>query len=149
MNNSSTAKVNTTSKISSRRGKKPQESLNKTVALDPAKTNDEQNLNISKGAQVLLLPVQAKLQETSVSTPLPGNRPIDASNLQVLGTIFASGERPIFASTIKVWHTMSASGERPISSSSLQLSGTAMIMENRPIASNHLDDAEDLIDYLD
>jgi hypothetical protein len=100
---------------------------------------------------------QIKLQETpkqeapkaSESTPLPGNRPIDSGNIQVLGTISVMGERPIVASNMKVWDTISVSGERPIAVSSLQMADTQMIMGNRPIASNYFDGDEDLMGYLD
>ena len=156
MSNSTTAKVNAKSSTSSRQSKKSQESnLKNTVTVDSTETHKELSLNTDKGAQVIAMP-QVNLQETSkhgnsvISVlPLPGNRPIDSSNIQLLGTISAMGERPIFASTMKVWDTISVSGERPIATSSLQLSDTRMIIGNRPIASNYIDGAENLMGYLD
>jgi hypothetical protein len=91
-----------------------------------------------------------KQQASQVSLPpLPGNRPVDAGNLQVVGTISAMGERPIFASNFEVTDTITVSGNRPIASSNLQISETAMIMKNRPIATNNLDGDRDLMGYLD
>lgn len=158
MSNNATAKVNNSSSTSSRRSKKTQEvNLKSLVAVDSLETLQKSSVNTSNGTQVIAMPVPTNLQEaathtssqTDLTTPLPGNRPIDSSNLQVLGTISAMGERPIVASNIKVWDTITLSGERPIATSSLQLSETAMIMGNRPIASNYLDGAEDLMGYLD
>lgn len=158
MSKSSTAKVNATSKTTSRKSQKNQEiSLSNTVMLDPPETHEEPSSKTNNGVQVIAMPVQTNLQQTSIQETiqlsvlnrLPGNRPIDSSNLQVLGTISASGNRPIFASNMKIWDTMTASGERPIASSNLQFSDTEMIMGNRPIAANDLDGAEDLMGYLD
>jgi hypothetical protein len=128
------------------------------VTVDSVETQELQSLKTDKGAQVIAMPVQvkslenpkAKTLQTSSPNPLPGNRPIDPSNLQVLETVSAMGEnRPIVASNIKVWDTLTVSGERPIATSSLQISETGTILGNRPIASNYIDGAEDLMGYLD
>ncbi len=157
MSNSTAAKVNSNSNTSSRKSKKSQEvNLHNTVTVDLPATQEKPSLIKDKGTQVIAMP-QIKLQETpkqdtaqvSTPSPLPGNRPIDSSNIQVLGTISAMGERPIVASNIKVWNTITVSGERPIASSNLQLSETQMIMGNRPIASNYMDGDADLMGYLD
>jgi hypothetical protein len=149
MANSTATKANSSGNTSSRRSKKSQEvNLNNTA--------EESNSHIDKGAQVIPMP-QLKLQETpqqeatevSAPIPLPGNRPIDSGNLQVLGTISAMGQRPIVASNIEVWDTITVSGQRPIAKSHLQISETAMTMGNRPIASNYLEGNEDLMGYLD
>ena len=155
MSNSTAAKVGTTSSTSRRRTKKSQEvEVKSPVTVDGAETQQESSVNADKGAQVIAMP-QLKLQEApkegdvkgSVS-PLPGNRPIDSANIQVLGTI-SSENRPIVASNIQVMDTISVSGERPIAASSLKANTTQMIMGNRPIASNYLDAEEDLMGYLD
>ncbi len=157
MSNSTATKVNSNGNTSSRRSKKSQEvNLNNTVTVDNPATQKELNLKTDKDSQVIAMP-QLKLQETpkqeatqiSAPTPLPGNRPIDSANLQVLGTISEMGDRPIVASTIEIRDTISVSGERPIAASSIQISETQMIMGNRPIASNYLDGDEDLMGYLD
>jgi hypothetical protein len=156
MSNSTAAKVGTTSSRDSRRSKKSQEvTLKDTLTLDSPETKQELSINTDKGAQVIAMP-QIKLQEapkqqaSQVSLPpLPGNRPVDAGNLQVVGTISAMGERPIFASNFEVTDTITVSGNRPIASSNLQISETAMIMKNRPIATNNLDGDRDLMGYLD
>lgn len=175
MANSTATKGNATGSTSSRRSKKNQEvNLKNTTQVDGAATLPESS-NTDKGAQVIAMP-HLKLQETpkdeatqiSDASPLPGNRPIassdlnlsevvsimgnrpvDASNIQVLETISEMGDRPIVASSIRVLDTISVSGERPIVASSIQLTQTKMIMGNRPIASNYIDGDEDLMGYLD
>lgn len=175
MVNSTATKGNATGSTSSRRSKKNQEvNLKNTTQVDGAATLPESS-NTDKGVQVIAMP-HLKLQETpkdeatqvSDASPLPGNRPIassdlnlseavsimgnrpvDASNIQVLGTISEMGDRPIVASSIRVLDTISVSGERPIVASSIQLTQTKMIMGNRPIASNYIDGDEDLMGYLD
>jgi hypothetical protein len=175
MANSTATKGNATGSTSSRRSKKNQEvNLKNTSQVDGAATLPESS-NTDKGGQVIAM-TRLKLQETpkdeatqvSDASPLPGNRPIassdlnlseavsimgnrpvDASNIQVLGTISEMGDRPIVASSIKVMDTISVSGERPIAASSIQLTQTKMIMGNRPIASNYIDGDEDLMGYLD
>ena len=154
----STATRERSNHTSSRRSKKSQEiSLNNTVMANQPTTEDDFNLKTGKDSQVIAMP-QLTLQETptqeatqvSTATPLPGNRPIDSANIQVLGTVSEMGvHRPVVASTIQVWDTISVSGERPISASGLQISKTQMIMGNRPIASNYMDGNEDLMGYQD
>ena len=156
MSNSTAAKVDTASSTSSRRHKKSLEADAKIpVTVDSADAQKESSLNTDKGAQVIAMP-QIKLQEapneqtTKVPvSPLPGNRPIDAGNIQILGTISAMGDRPIVASNMKVWDTITVSGERPIAASNLTISEENMIMGNRPIASNYIDGEADLMGYLD
>lgn len=147
--------------------------MSDTVTLDSAETKQESNQNGDKGAQVIAMP-QVKLQEapkpeaTQVALPplpgnrpiassdlnvsegsfLPGNRPIDVSNVQIVGTISAMGNRPIAASPIEVRDVIVVSGNRPVAVSHLKAGATEMIMGNRPIASNEVDD-EDLMGYLD
>lgn len=157
MTNSTATRVKSSRNTSSRRSKKSQEiNPSNTTAAESSATEEKTNPNTHKGAQVIAMP-QLKLQETpnqeadrvSAPIPLPGNRPIDSGNLQVLGTISDMGNRPIVASDIEVSDTISVSGERPIAKSSLHLSETQMIMGNRPIASNYLDGDLDLMGYLD
>lgn len=103
---------------------------------------------MNNSATVEPTPTQEAVQ-VHVPTPLPGNRPIDASNLNVLETISAMGEeRPIVSSNIQILDIISISGNRPIVSSNLQISGIGMIFGNRPIASNNFDE-QDLMGYLD
>jgi len=102
---------------------------------------------MSNSATVEPTPTQESVQ-VNAPTPLPGNRPIDASNLNVLETISAMGQRPIVSSNIQVLDIISISGNRPIVSSNLHISGIGMIFGNRPIASNNVDN-EDLMGYLD
>ncbi|MFB8791677.1 MAG: hypothetical protein U7123_23255 [Potamolinea sp.] len=102
---------------------------------------------MTNSATVEPTPTQEAVQ-VHVPTPLPGNRPIDASNLNVLETISAMGQRPIVSSNIQILDIISISGNRPIVSSNLHISGIGMIFGNRPIASNNVDN-EDLMGYLD
>lgn len=158
MSNTNTAKVNSGNSPNRRRSKKSQPlSRNKMATIDSPQTPAEQLLNTDKGAQVIPMPVSTKASETSQQltlatsaiTPLPGNRPIDSGNLEVLGTMDIMGERPIVAGSFKIWNTITLSGDRPIASSNLVISDTAMIMGNRPVASNYLDGSQDLMGYLD
>lgn len=175
MSNTTAAKVGMTSSRERRRSKKSQEvTVKDTVTVDSTETKQESNPTIDKGTQVITMP-QLTLQETpeqdnnkislaplpgnrpiaasdlkiSEAVALPGNRPVDAGNLEVVGMISALGERPIAASAIKVWDTIAVSGNRPIALSTLQVSETEMIMGNRPIASNIIENVEDLMGYLD
>lgn len=147
MNNSSTAKARRPSSTSSGRSKKNQPvNLSNTVALNSVETKTD------KEGQVITMPAtdKTKLEISQMTTTsLPGNRPIDSSNIQVLGTISVMGERPIVASNNKIWNTITASGERPIFSSNLVISSTAMVMGNRPVASNFCEGEEKLMGYLD
>lgn len=157
MSTSTTAKVGTTRRTSSRRSKKSQAVTSiDTATVDGAETQNQSNLNTDKGAQVIAMP-QLKVQETAKQEasqvsmpPLPGNRPVDTSSFQVVGTMASMGEdRPIAASPIKVRDIIAVSGERPVAASSIQLSEAQMIMKNRPIASNYVDGDGDLMGYLD
>lgn len=158
MSNSMATRENSKGNTSSRRSKKSQEvNLNNTVTVDRPAIQEELKLSTDQDSQVIAMP-QLKLQDTpkqeasqiSTATPLPGNRPIDSANLQVLGTISEMGDRrPIVASNIQVRDIISVSGDRPIAASSIQISETQMIMGNRPIASNYIDLDEDLMGYLD
>ena len=156
MSNSTAAKVGTTSSVSRRKSKKSQEvGVKNTSQVDGAEAQQESSLNLDKGTQVIAMP-QIKLQEAPQEgtvkisiPPLPGNRPVDAGNIQVLGTIYAMGERPIVARNIKVFDTISVSGQRPIAASTFNLNETKMIMGTRPIASNYMDGDQDLMGYLD
>lgn len=87
-------------------------------------------------------------KDSSSPTRLPGNRPIEASNLQVSDTLSAMGQRPITSSNIEVSNTFSVSGNRPIASSHLHIDQTFSSMGNRPVASNQTDEP-DLMGYLD
>lgn len=151
MTNNGIAKARRVSSTSRGRSKKSQEvKLNNTAALNSIETN------IDEIGQLITMPAitkaakNANLETSEMTiTPLPGNRPIDSSNIQVLGTISVMGERPIAASNNKIWNTITVSGERPIYSSNLVISTTAMIMGNRPVASNFFNEEENLMGYLD
>ena len=85
------------------------------------------------------------------TTLLPGNRPVEPSHLQVIGTYASVGaSRPIAASQMHISNTLVVSGNRPISTSTLAISENIQIMGNRPVASNQIDeDPAVLMGYLD
>lgn len=79
-----------------------------------------------------------------------GNRPIEASHLQVVSTYSTvGGSRPVVASGLIVKSTINISGNRPVLASTLQVSDTYVVMGNRPVASNAIDDVALLMGYLD
>jgi hypothetical protein len=83
-------------------------------------------------------------------TGLPGNRPIEASHLHIIGTYSAvGGSRPITTNGIEVSSTMTISGNRPIAVSHLAISEMYSVMGNRPVASNEIDDPTALMGFLD
>lgn len=87
---------------------------------------------------------------TRQSTRLPGNRPIEASHLNVVSTYNSLGAmRPITATEGQRVGSMRISGHRPIYASNLTISETYSVMGNRPVASNEIDDPLLLLDYLD
>ena len=94
-------------------------------------------------------PIAVSTLNISEQVSIAGIRPVDSSSFQVIGTVSAMGERPIGASNMKVWDTIAASGNRPIATSTLKISEVAMIMGNRPIASNFIDDEASLMGFLD
>lgn len=151
MTNNSAAKSSRVSSTSRGRSKKsPPVNLNNTAALNGVETNTDQT------AQIIAMPATTKLAKNMnldaseiTLNPLPGNRPIDSSNIHVVSTISVMGERPIVASNNKIWNTITASGERPIYSSNLVISSTVMIMGNRPVASNFFEGEGNLMGYLD
>jgi hypothetical protein len=94
-------------------------------------------------------PIAVSTLNISDQVSMAGMRPIDSSHFEMIGTISAMGERPIGASNMKVWEMMAVSGNRPISTSTIKISEVAMIMGNRPIASNFIDDEAYLMGFLD
>ncbi len=83
-------------------------------------------------------------------TGLPGNRPVEASHLHIIGTYSAvGGSRPITTNGIEVSSTMTISGNRPIAVSHLAISEMYSVMGNRPVASNEIDDPTALMGFLD
>jgi len=81
--------------------------------------------------------------------PLPQNRPIERSHLQVVETYNTMGLRPVVSSGLEVVGSMVVSGNRPITKSHLAISETYSVMGNRPVASNEVDEIAELIGYLD
>lgn len=81
--------------------------------------------------------------------PLPQNRPIEVSHLNIVGTYNSMGIRPVTTGTFKISSSMVVSGNRPIAKSSLVISEDIVLMGNRPVASNEIEDIATLIGYLD
>ena len=127
---------------------------NGNPAYETDQTNDNPQDN---GNEVVALSVNDKSKQGSqglnlVHQPshLPGNRPVEASHLQIVDTYSSvGGARPVIASGINIKGTLTVSGNRPIAASHLQVSETYTVMGNRPVASNEVDDSTTLMGYLD
>lgn len=89
------------------------------------------------------------IQVYQQSFPLPQNRPIQPSNLNVVGTYKSMGERPVISSGLEISSSIVISGNRPITKSNLAISETYRVMGNRPVAPNEFEDIATLIGYLD
>jgi hypothetical protein len=151
MSTNTTTKARNTSPRNSRNTQ--QSKTDKESALTAAGSLELARIAQQEAAGIAPLPgnrpIASSNLQISETMSILGNRPVDAGNLEVMGTISAMGERPIFASNMKVWDTISVSGNRPIASSNMALTNTDMIFGNRPIASNDMDVYEDLMGYLD
>ncbi len=107
--------------------------------------------------QTSALSVKEKTSKTAqgiqlITTPgmLPGNRPIEASHLNVVSTYKSVGAaRPVTAGGMEISSTLTISGQRPIMVSHLNVSETYTVMGSRPVASNEIDDPALLMGYLD
>ncbi|MEM8777903.1 MAG: hypothetical protein AAGF26_03340 [Cyanobacteria bacterium P01_G01_bin.49] len=87
---------------------------------------------------------------TDPSHHLPGNRPIEASHLDVVSTYGSvRSPRPVMSGEMEIAGTLAISGQRPIMVSHLQVSETYTVMGNRPVAPNEIDDPALLMGYLD
>ncbi|MEA5467942.1 hypothetical protein [Spirulina sp. 06S082] len=124
-------------------GARPKNSQDKgetvTVKEAPAnKAEDKKSAEDTPGIQVY-----------QKSFPLPQNRPIEPSHLNIVGTYNAMGERPVTSSGLEISSSIVISGNRPIAKSILDISETYKVMGNRPVASNDFEDIATLIGYLD
>lgn len=133
--------ASTNSRAASTRSKRTPKETSETA--NGNKINQERTMKNNNEVQLATMP-----KDSSSPVPLPGNRPIEASNLNVHDTLSAMGQRPITSSNIEVTNTFSVSGNRPIASSHLHIDQTFSSMGSRPVASNDLDEA-DLMGYLD
>lgn len=106
----------------------------------------------STSTQGNTLAVKTKEESTAIEVAQPrfllGNRPIEPTTLKVLD-MTPVGNRPIFASEIQVVNSDLLPGHRPIMASSADLLNAAMLLGNRPIAANDIDDPLTLMGYLD
>ncbi|MDB9495168.1 hypothetical protein PN441_03860 [Spirulina major CS-329] len=116
---------------------------------------NKDNKDAPKTAEALKKPADVlKAKEGSLQVyqsggfPLPQNRPIEPSHLNVVSTYNAMGIRPVIASGLNISSSMVLSGQRPITKSSLNIS-EIVILGNRPVASNEIEDINTLIGYLD
>lgn len=89
-------------------------------------------------------PIEASHLE--VYGTIMNNRPVEVSHLQVIEYI---GNRPIFASELVVCDDLTLPGGRPIVASDPHLMNSHQITGGRPIASNDLGDGSTLMGYLD
>lgn len=109
------------------------------------------------------------IQLMQPSVPLPNNRPIGVTGLQVIDIIHvagsdrpitagkqkvsemfhSAGERPVMAATLKVSEVFNIAGDRPVMAGTLKISEIYSSMGTRPVASNEIDDAVSLMGFLD
>lgn len=137
----------------------------KTMAADSAKTKN--NGNKADSSQMVALTVQGSSDDKSLE-PLPGDRPVGSSHLEIAETFTSAGVRPIEASHLKftetennmgirpvassnlaVVETIHFSGIRPVTASTLKISETMLNFGSRPIASNDIDAGQDIMGFLD
>ncbi|MGB3694775.1 MAG: hypothetical protein WA865_22930 [Spirulinaceae cyanobacterium] len=148
MTESSTAAKKTTTKAKttpSRSSSASKENAKEELALATKEETKETK-------QPLELETQAPTGaiELSPKMTLVGNRPVEASHLELSDNFVAGGHmRPVVKSDLEIVATMSSSGIRPITASHLNISETYRVMGNRPVASNEIDDPTTLMGYLD
>jgi len=128
----------------------PAKATTGTSKATPAKTTAAKSTSTSKaesgkkegGEQSLAL-------STQPANPLPQNRPIEPSHLEIVNTYSSVGSnRPVTKGTVDFTSSLTISGSRPIAASTLQVSDS-FIMGNRPVASNESDETTVLLEYLD
>ncbi|WP_204102690.1 MULTISPECIES: hypothetical protein [Spirulina sp. CCY15215] len=124
-------------------GTHPKNSQDKgeTVTVKEAPANKAEDQKSAEDA--------AGIQVYQKSFPLPQNRPIEPSHLDVVGTYNSMGERPITSTGFEISSSIVISGNRPIAKSNLDISETYNVMGNRPVAPNDFEDIATLIGYLD
>jgi hypothetical protein len=98
------------------------------------------------------LPGDRPVAETSldlvVDGSLPGNRPMTASHMVVLNDDTLPNHRPVMKSGLVVVDTDTLPNHRPIVRSSVDFRHAPMVLK-RPIASNQIDSPRDLMGFLD
>ncbi|MGK7903094.1 MAG: hypothetical protein AB4352_17120 [Hormoscilla sp.] len=122
-------------------------SQKKTATVDNLEINAKGDMNTAENG-VKLETMSNETEKSVPLPPLPGNRPIDSSNLEVHSTLDPREKRPVVSSKMGISETYMVSGNRPVAHSTINFDNTMKIMGNRPIASNNIDD-DDLMGYLD
>ncbi|MBP0017755.1 MAG: hypothetical protein J7647_09370 [Cyanobacteria bacterium SBLK] len=139
-------------------GTQPKNSLDKgetvTVKEAPVTKTEEIKTEAIKTEAIKTEDKKAEGEATGIQIyqqvyPLPQNRPIEPSHLNVVGTYKSMGERPVISSGLEVSSSIVISGNRPITKSNLAISETYKVMGNRPVAPNEFEDIATLIGYLD
>ncbi len=111
-------------------------------------SHDQQEENMSNtDSQAIVLSTNSIKLTTSAS--LPNNRPITASDLQIVDTLNIMGHRPVVANTFQIAHSDTLPGHRPVAVSSLMSADTSKLPGHRPIAPNEIDDPASLMGFLD
>jgi hypothetical protein len=115
-----------------------------TETLEANHTQTQENTSEQQGKEIVALKL------ANQSGLLPGNRPVEARHLQVVGTYGSiSSVRPVMKSGLDIKNTLTISGKRPIVASHLKISQEYKVMGNRPVASNQIDEPLMLMGYLD
>jgi hypothetical protein len=121
-------------------------------STEPAQEKPSTPAKRKASSQGAALAVKSKEESSAIEVSQPrffmGNRPIEPTTLKVM-EMTAVGNRPIFASEIQVVNSDLLPGHRPIIASKADLLNADMILGNRPIASNDIDDPLILMGYLD
>lgn len=98
------------------------------------------------------LPEDRPVAETSLDLVhdgyLPGNRPVTASHMDVLNDDTLPNHRPVMKSGLVIVDSDTLPNHRPIVQSSVDFQHAPMIMK-RPVASNQIDNPRDLMGFLD
>jgi hypothetical protein len=117
---------------------------NATATEPEAKTNKKAD----NSTQRTTLQVESKSSKSSKESkgaieryqrlPLPNNRPVGTTHLQISQTVSILGNRPVSATHIQIEQTFSASGIRPISKGEVEIKETFSASGVRPVGTTHL-----------
>ncbi len=118
---------------------------NATTTEAEAKTNKKPEKKADNSTQRTTLQVESQPSKESKGAieryqrmPLPNNRPIGTTHLQISQTLSILGNRPVSATHIQIEETFFASGIRPISKGEVDIKETFNASGVRPIGSTHL-----------
>jgi len=121
--------------------------VRKTATIDNLEINAKGDMKTTENG-VQFNTMSEETEKSVPLPPLPGNRPIESSSLEVRNTLDPREKRQIVSSKMEVSQTYMVSGNRPVAHSNIDFDNRLTLMGNRPIASNNID-SDDLMGYLD